>query len=80
MKKHGFSHAAAVLVCSVSSALLVDVARKHIPPLYDWVIRFSRYITDLVDTPISPQHFSIMIYASILAAVWGGAFALVHED
>jgi len=80
MKKHGFSHGAAVLVCTISSALLVDVLRKHVPVVHDAVENFAKYLLGIFQFTNPPEHLAILLYATLLAVVWGVAFALMHKD
>ena len=80
MKKHGLSHGLAVLGCTISSALLVDIVRKHVPLVSDFVTRVSVALRDSFEIQYAPDHISIVLYASILAVLWGVAFAWMHSD
>jgi len=80
MTKHGASHAAAVLVCMVASDLFADIIRKYVPFIYDAVNKVSSFLVDLLSIQYAPKYFSFIIYATILALIWGVAFSLVHND
>lgn len=80
MRKHGVSHGVAVLVCTVSSALMVDVVRRHVPAVYDFFNRLSMLIVEYFELRHRPDYITILIYATFLAMVWGVAFACVHSD
>ena len=80
MTKHGVSHGSAVLVCSIASTLLVDIIRKHVPFIYGMVDKFSTFIKSTIDLKYGSENISIITYATVLAVIWGVAFALVHED
>ena len=63
MKKHGISHAAAVLVTTCSSVLLIEIVRRHVPYIYNAVNRFSSMVIEslqlhLEDTEPCPNSFS----------------------
>ena len=80
MKKHGASHGIAVLVCTVSSALLIDILRKYVPFVYNAVNKFSDFLINILGLSFAPKYVSIVLYASILAIFWGVGFALIHKD
>jgi hypothetical protein len=80
MKKHGLSHGAAVLVCTLSSALIVDVLRKHVPVVHEAVEKGAKYLLSIFEFSNPPEHVAILLYATLLAIIWGVAFALMHKD
>ena len=80
MTKHGASHGAAVLVCMVASVLLADIIKKYVPIIYNAVLKFSYLLADLFHLQVSTGYLSTLIYASMLAVIWGIAFSFVHED
>ncbi len=80
MKKHGASHGLAMLVCTVSAALLADIAKTHVPILANVVSKISSYIISLLHLQHAPKYMDILIYATILAVIWGVAFSFMHRD
>ena len=80
MRKHGVSHGAAVLVCTIASALMADIVKKHVPFVYEIVEKLSKLIIDWVHFQYAPQYMNIIIFAAILAVVWGIAFSFMHAD
>jgi hypothetical protein len=80
MKKHAVSHGVAVLVCTISSALLVDVVQRNVPAVYEFFHKFSLLIIEQFELRHRPDYITILIYASVLAVVWGVAFACIHSD
>lgn len=80
MKKHSISHGAAVLVATVTSTILVELAHEHAPAFYKMFNSFSEFIVSKGSLPVSPNSVSIIIYAVIIASIWGAAFAFLHKD
>jgi hypothetical protein len=80
LKKHGVSHGIAVLACTITSALLVDVVRRHVPVVYDFFYKLSLLLVEQFGLRHRPDYITILIYASFLAVVWGVAFACLHSD
>ena len=79
MKRHVFSHAMAVLVCTVTGALLVDIVRRHIPYVYRVLQRFAHLVINLLELPYDVHQVSIVLYAVCIAALWGAAFARLSD-
>ena len=80
MKKHGASHGIAVLVCTVSAALMADVVRNHNPLIHNSIRRFSEFIAGFLPIPYDPKYIGIVLFAALLATIWGIAFTFVHND
>ena len=80
MKKHGLSHGAAVLVCSVTSALMVDIIQRHVPFVHRAVEKIVDFVLEKFPLPILPDYLGILIYSTALAVLWGMCFAMMHED
>lgn len=79
MKKHSLSHGAAVLVCTLTAPLLVDIVRTHIPLIHTGITKFSVFLVHLLPLSIRTSHLSQLLYATLLAAIWGAAFAFAHN-
>jgi len=80
MERHGASHGIAVLVCTASSALLIDIIRRYVPVIYNAVNNFALFLINLMDLSSAPHSVSIILYATVLATIWGVGFALLHDD
>ena len=84
MKKHGFSHGAAVLVSVVASSLLVGIMREHLPKVNRLLEKFSGGISQLIFNifghRFSTTDINTVMLAMLLAIIWGMAFALIHKD
>jgi hypothetical protein len=79
MKKHAASHAGAVLICTIAGALITDVIRKHTPIVYKFVNGFSRTVVDAFSIGFAPEMVTTLLYATLLAMIWGIAFALINK-
>lgn len=84
MKKHGFSHGAAVLVSVVASSLLVGIMREHLPKVNRLLEKFSDSISQVIFNifghRFSTTDINTVMLAILLAVIWGMAFALIHKD
>ena len=80
MKKHGASHAISLLACTVSSALLADIIKDHVPYIYNAVQRLALLVVTYFEINHPPEYVTIIIYATILSGLWGVGFALAHSD
>jgi hypothetical protein len=80
MKKHGISHGGALPVCTIASALLVDLIRNNVPILDKIVTTISTSVINMLHIQHDPEYISILIYATILATIWGAAFSFMHSD
>ena len=80
---HGLSHGLAVLISYLAAALLVDIARKHLPKINELLTtladRVSREISNLFQLHLSPDTIGTLILAIGLAVIWGAAFAFLHH-
>jgi hypothetical protein len=80
MKKHASSHALAVLVCTVTAGVLIEIGRDHYPLAAQRLGKISRRIVDFFGLDFEPKIISILILAILLAAIWGIAFSFMHSD
>jgi hypothetical protein len=80
MKKHGSSHGLAVLICTITSGLLIHIGRDYYPQLINWLEEGSRFIVELLNIDYPSKSVSILILASVLAVIWGMAFTFMHSD
>jgi uncharacterized membrane protein YozB (DUF420 family) len=80
MLKHASSHGLSVLVCSILAAVFVSVLEPTFPKLINKVEGFSLALVDKLNLPMEASYFSIMLFAVILAAVWGVFFKLSQRS
>lgn len=80
MIKHGASHGLAVLVCTITSFLLVETFRPLIPNALGWVDSFSLKIICLLQLDVQPAIISVILLGTCLAIFWGIAFKALHKD
>ena len=80
MTKHGISHGAAVVICFISSELLIDVIKESVPVVYDFIDIFSSHIIHLLKIEYSAEKISVLFYAAVMAILWGAAFSFMHKD
>lgn len=88
MKRHASSHTLAVLVCTISSGILVHIGKDYYPMLANTLesvsqfivntFHFSQYLGKFTDNPT--KVVSALILAVILAVIWGFAFSFIHSD
>lgn len=82
-QKHGLSHGLAAFVSVLAAGLLVGLLRQYTPfliGLFDDVGAWlSRFILARWDREISPSLLSTAVLASLLAFVWGMAFAIINR-
>ncbi len=76
MIKHGTSHGFSVLLCTLIAAFLIEILKPFLPKMYESVDRASIWMIDNFQVPISIEHLSITLIASILAILWGVFFKL----
>ena len=74
MVKHASSHGFAVLICTVTSAFLIEVLKPLLPEFYRRVQILSIRLIHLFDIPIHVEFLNVIILASILALIWGMFF------
>jgi hypothetical protein len=79
MKKHAASHGLSVLACTIASALLIDIIRLYIPIVNLFLYDMSARILHVTGLPFSSAGFSLILLASILAVIWGMAFAKMYQ-
>ena len=79
MIKHASSHGLAVLVCTVCSALMIDIIRTAMPSVYARVIVLAGSVVDSFNLPIDPRMLALVGLAVGLGLVWGVAFKLAAK-
>ena len=80
MNKHGMSHAIAILVCTLSSGLLIQLAWQHFPVINRVLDFMSILIIRALGLSISTQSMSVLMLATILGLIWGMAFARLSRS
>ena len=80
---HGLSHGLAVLVSYLAAALLVDLAKKHLPKINELLTTLAEPvregISNLFELHLSADTVGTLILAIVLAVIWGAAFAFLHH-
>ena len=80
MKKHASSHGLAVLICTITSGILVKMGFVYFSDAKDLIIGISQDILDLLGIKYPPETVSTLLLAIILAMIWGAAFSFMHSD
>lgn len=76
MVRHGSSHGFAVLVCTIAAALLIELVRDKIPRVVASLDGFSEKLIALFNIPFPPNYISTVLFASMLAFIWGVFFKI----
>lgn len=74
------SHALSVIVCSISSTLLIDEIRVFIPKFYELLSIPSTLAIYYFNMPFTIRGLSTLLLASLLAMIWGMAFARLNKN
>jgi len=80
MKKHASSHGLAVLVCTITSGILIKMGYDYYPNTVKWLEGLSNLIVDGLGIDYSHRAVSTLILAILLAIIWGIAFSFMHSD
>lgn len=70
MLKHRVSHSLAVLICSIVSAMIVEVARPLWPVAYDIVLSQSDLIKTRLSLGLSVEHIAIILTSLGVSLLW----------
>ncbi len=76
MVKHASSHGLSVFMCTIISAIIIELFRPLLPDIFAKIESYSNSILEIIPIPISPQYFNILMIASILGIIWGVFFKL----
>ena len=77
MKRHGTSHGVATLASFLSAGLLLDQLKQHAPAAFGPLDRASAWIVAKSEIPYDVRTVSQLLLATLLAAIWGMAFAIL---
>lgn len=77
MTRHGISHGAATLVTVVVAGLLTEHFRAHMPVLARPFDRLADWLAGTGVTSLTAATLSPLLLGSMLAVIWGVAFALL---
>lgn len=80
MIKHGSSHGLAVLVCTVVSALLVELLGGVFPALHERAIVLCSQLVADFNLPIEPGSLATLLIAVLLGVLWGIAFRYAFKN
>lgn len=82
-KKHGLSHGLATFVSLITAGLLVAMLRPYIPffiGIFDDVgLWLSNWLLAKFGKQLPPSLLSTAVFASLLAFLWGVAFAVINR-
>lgn len=82
-KRHGISHGLATFVSVIVSGLLVAILRSYLPffiGIFDDIgLWLSNWVFAKTGKQIPPSQLSTAVFASLLAFVWGVAFAVINR-
>jgi hypothetical protein len=76
MIKYASSHGLAVLVCSISSALLVETIKPLWPNIFVCFSKASSYLRNFLNLKLTQEEITIMLVAALLAMIWGLIFKM----
>ncbi len=77
MTRHGLSHGTATLVTVVAAGLLTEHARQHLPLLARALDGVSAQIYRTGWIKIPQEALTPLLLGSLLAVLWGVAFAVI---
>lgn len=80
MTKHGLSHGLAVITCCITSGVLMRMASDAYPKAINRVEVFLAQHVANLGVDISGQFAAMLLFAGLLATVWGVAFSFLHTD
>ena len=80
MKKHATSHGLAALVCTVLGGVLIGVGHDHYPILVDSLERAGAELAAWLELDCSPRTVATVILTTVMAAIWGMGFSILHSD
>jgi hypothetical protein len=75
MVRHATSHGFSVFMCTILSALLIEVIAPVVPEYMGYLENVSQFIVTFFALP-SVKEFNIVLVASFLAMFWGIFFKL----
>lgn len=76
MIKHASSHGLSVFMCTIISAIIIELLKPLLPELFSKFEIYSKKILEFIPLPISPEYFNILLIASVLGILWGIFFKL----
>jgi len=74
--KHASSHGLSVLVCTVASALIIEIFRPKLPHFMESMTNISTKVLKAIHLPMSVENMNILLLATLLAVIWGVFFKL----
>lgn len=76
MIKHASSHGLSVFMCTIISAIIIELLKPLLPELFSKFEIYSKKILEFIPLPISSEYFNILLIASVLGILWGIFFKL----
>lgn len=74
--RHASSHGLSVLVCTISSALLIEILKPKLPHLMESMTNISTKFLKVIHIPMPTESLNILLLATVLAVLWGIFFKL----
>lgn len=79
MIKHASSHGFAVFMCTIISAIYIEVIKQFLPQLLRRIDHLSSIIIQKLSLSLTPDTITIVVVASVLAMIWGAFFKMYHS-
>jgi hypothetical protein len=74
--KHASSHGLSVLICTIASALLIELLKPKLPNLMIFLTNISEKITYVFNIGITIEDMNVILLAAVLAVIWGIFFKI----
>jgi hypothetical protein len=74
--RHASSHGFSVLICTIASALIIELLKPLLPNFMASLGKVSTRIVNAINLPMSVENMNILLLATILAVIWGIFFKL----
>lgn len=76
MVKHASSHALSVFMCTIISAILIELIKPLLPELFAKFESYTQRLLNYIPIPVDPKYFNILLIATVLGIIWGIFFKL----
>lgn len=76
MVKHASSHGLSIFMCTIISAIIVELFKPLLPELFAKFENYTQQILNYIPIPIDPKYFNILLIATVLGIIWGIFFKL----
>ena len=76
MVRHAASHGLSIFVCTIISAIMMEIVKPLLPELFAKFRALSESIIRITHIPLSAEVLNIVLVASILGIIWGIFFKI----